>query len=60
MYLTDTLYLREQGRKDPRLFFESKRGPPAKNLENTTLQHWSLENELQLKLQNYVHVDLLC
>jgi hypothetical protein len=26
----DTLYLREQGREDPRLFFETKRGPRAK------------------------------
>jgi hypothetical protein len=29
-YLPDILYLRDQGCEDPLLFFEAKRGPPAK------------------------------
>ena len=33
MYLTDTLYFREQGCKDPWLFLESKRGQSVKILE---------------------------
>jgi hypothetical protein len=36
-YHPDTQYLHEQLCEDPRLFFEVKTGPLAKNLGNTAL-----------------------
>jgi len=37
-YQPDTLYLREQGCKDPYLFFEAKRDPQAKRLGDFGLE----------------------